>query len=363
MPLHVLETPFSPRWVIRSALGLGLIVSWTGDVNGHEAWLLTPDEIAELAVAPTPMVFREIWPLFGFVLLIALGVIASIWLADRLRNVEQRAFAPLAGLAASLGPLWVRLGLGVMLGLAAVGGLPRHGTSIWTTPTLLVPDMQLSLAGDGWLWLAYAELLIALCLLAGLLIRAAALGVMVLTGLGFWAFGPPFLAYGPHFLAPALLLLVYGGGVLSADAVWRQGDAPSFFSPHASFAWRLALALLGATFVYLGITYKLAQPTLLIAILDHGDVPTFGLPIETAALLMMLIEVAAGALLALGLLVRPIALFLIGAFTFFAATIGETPLFHANLYGVMAMLLMAGSDAPLARQPNVHLSLTQRSPL
>lgn len=106
--------------------------------------------------------------------------------------------------------------------------------------------------------------------------------------------------------------------------------------------------LLGATFVYLGITYKLNQPTLLIAILEHGNVPTFGLPLDVAALIMMLVELTAGAFLALGLLVRPIAFFLIGAFTFFAATIGETPLVHANLYGTMIMLLMVG-DKVLSR--------------
>jgi uncharacterized membrane protein YphA (DoxX/SURF4 family) len=223
--------------------------------------------------------------------------------------------------------------------------------------------MQLAFAGEDWLWLAYVELMIALCLITGLLVRAAALGVIALTGLGYWSFGPSFLAYGPHFLAPALLLLVYGGGVFSVDMLWRQTRILRFTAQYHSIVWTLVLALLGGTFVYLGIIYKLAQPTLLIAILDHGNVPTFGLPIEIAALLMMLIEVVAGALLALGLMVRPIALFLIGAFTFFAVTIGETPLFHANLYGAMAMLLMAGAEAPIPRRTAAPLDLTRRNSL
>ena len=330
----------------------------------HEAWLLTPDEMAELAVAPIPAIFLDIWPLAGFVVAIAIGAVAAVILADRLRDVERRLFRPLAAQAANVGPPLVRLGLALMLGLGAVGALPRHGTAMWTTPTLMTPDMQLTLAGEGWAWLAYAELIVALCLLAGLFTRAAALMVILLVGAGLWIFGTPFLSYGPHFVAPALILLIYGGGALSLDGVMQSalGTSPRQLRPaQAERAWRMIMVLLGGTFVYLGIAFKLNQPTLLIAILDHGDVPTFGVPIEMAALAMMLVEVTAGALLALGLLVRPIALFLIGAFSFFAVTIGETPLFHANLYGAMAMLFMAGGIAPSPSKPGVQAPTILRS--
>ena len=104
--------------------------------------------------------------------------------------------------------------------------------------------------------------------------------------------------------------------------------------------------LTGATFVHLGIAVKLGEPTLLMAILEHGEVPRFGMSLEFMALVMGMVEIVAGGLLAAGRLVRPVALFLIFAFTFFAVTIGETPLFHANLYGVAIMLAMAGSRAP-----------------
>ena len=79
---------------------------------------------------------------------------------------------------------------------------------------------------------------------------------------------------------------------------------------------------------------------------DHGKVPLLGLPLAVAALVMTGVELVAGTLLLFGRLTRPIALLLIGAFTFFAVTIGETPLFHANLYGAMAMLLLAGRALP-----------------
>ena len=121
------------------------------------------------------------------------------------------------------------------------------------------------------------------------------------------------------------------------------------------------MALVGGTFVYLGIAFKLLQPTLLIAILQHGQFPTFGLPIAIIALVMTGVEIVAGLLLALGRLVRPVAIFLIGAFTFFAVMLGETPLFHANLYGTALMLLMAGARAPriiTARQSRIGAAAT-----
>ena len=109
--------------------------------------------------------------------------------------------------------------------------------------------------------------------------------------------------------------------------------------------------LTGATFVYLGIAVKLIEPTLLMAILEHGEVPLFGLSLEMVALVMAMVEIVAGGLLAMGRLVRPVSLFLISAFTFFAVTIGETPLFHANLYGLALMLAMAGRRAPVRSDP------------
>jgi uncharacterized membrane protein YphA (DoxX/SURF4 family) len=111
------------------------------------------------------------------------------------------------------------------------------------------------------------------------------------------------------------------------------------------------MVLVGGTFVYLGIVYKLFQPTLLIAILQHANFPTFGLQIALIALVMTGVEIVAGLLLAMGRMVRPVAIFLIGAFTFFAVMLGETPFFHANLYGMAGMLLMAGAATPRPAPP------------
>jgi uncharacterized membrane protein YphA (DoxX/SURF4 family) len=318
--------------------------------SAHEAWLLTPSEVEALLRLPPPALFTSSTSL-GIASVIGVCVmIGALHAEERLSTLEARLAAPLARAAPGLGPLAIRAGLSIMLTLSAVGGLPRHGTEPWTEPTLLVPDMQLSLA-PGWAWLAAVELGLAALLVAGFLARLAGLGLVALSMAGLAVFGAPFLGYAPHFIAPALMLAICGGGALSLD---RMLGVDHWLRPGPALAragWSSALALLGAGFVYLSVSAKLTQPTLLMAILEHGKVPLLGLPLAVAALVMTGVELVAGALLALGRLTRPIALFLIGGFTFFAITLGETPLFHANLYGAMLMLTMTGHGFPF---PNLE---------
>jgi hypothetical protein len=48
----------------------------------------------------------------------------------------------------------------------------------------------------------------------------------------------------------------------------------------------------------------------------------------------------------MGRLVRPVAIALLSAITLLAVVLGETPLFHANLYGAIILLLLAGAPFP-----------------
>ncbi len=331
--------------ISRSAAAIAVLLSTTGKAHGHEAWLLTPSEIEALARAPMPELFTSTIAMGLAAIVLALVTLGALFAEDRLALVEQRLMRPVWSVAGGIGPLAVRVGLALMIGLGALGGLPRAGTEPWTVPVLFVPDMQLALA-PGWGWLGPVAFAVALPLLLGFATRLAAAAILVLAVLGLAAFGLAFLSYAPHFMAPALILIVLGPGWLSVDGLAGMALLPSLPSRQRQRLWFVAMALVGGTFVYLGIVFKLMQPTLLIAILEHGGFPTFGLPTEVIALVMTGVEVMAGLMLALGRLVRPVALFLIGAFTLFAVTLGETPLFHANLYGCAVMLLLAGARVP-----------------
>ncbi|WP_237029045.1 hypothetical protein [Phaeobacter porticola] len=199
---------------------------------------------------------------------------------------------------------------------------------------------------QGWDWLALPALMISAFLTLGLATRIAAMGLLGLVALGSCLFSLDFIAYyGLHFAAPALLLMHYGGGALSFDRLLSV-SIPPLLPNTPTLVWSLAQITIGGTFVIIAILVKFLQPTLLIAILKHGDISFLGIPLPMVALIMMAVELLAGVLLALGQLVRPISLFLLFAFTFFAVSLQESPLLHGNLYGVFLFFLLHGG-APL----------------
>ncbi len=307
----------------------------------HEAWLLTPAEIEELSQAPVPSLFRShLWLSFAAAVGFALTLVA-FRLEPTLAKVEEQLIAPVWCRHRDVGLIVLRLGLAVMMLLAALGGLPPNGVQAWTVPTFLVPDMQLTTVANADPFIA-AQLVLATFLTAGLGTRACGVVVVVLSCVGLVVFGPPFWSYTPHFAGPGLVLIALGGGRVSLDHALNIDIGERLVAPYRDVFWRVSMILIGAGFVYLGLAYKLLQPTLLIAILEHGKMPTFGLPMAVIALIMTGVELLCGALLIIGRLVRPVALAILGAITFLAIVLGETPLFHANLYGVLLVISLAG---------------------
>ena len=327
-----------------SLIGLPIVAMSSGVASAHEAWLLTPSEVEALSRLPPPGLFTSSTAL-GIASVIGVCVmIGALRAEERLHPAEAHLAAPLARAAPTLGPLAIRAGLAIMLTLSAVGGLPRQGTAPWTEPTLFVPDMQLSLA-PGWDWLAAVELGLSALVVTGFLARLAALGLVALSVLGLAVFGAPFLGYAPHFIAPALMLAICGAGALSLD---RLLGVDNWLSPGSGTGAGRLVERAGAARGRVRLSCRLHQAD--PADLAHGDSRAWrGSAVRPSArgsgLIMTGVELIAGALLALGRLTRPIALFLIGGFTFFAVTLGETPLFHANLYGAMLMLTMTGQGS------------------
>ena len=333
----------------RLTAALPVLLCLSTPVAAHEAWLLTPDEIAELSRAPTPPLFRsQLWLGLAAVVGFALTLVA-LRLEPVIAVVEDRFIQPVWKKFGDFGPLVLRLGLAAMLILAAFGGLPRHGTNAWITPTFMVPDMQLTnVAGAD--VLIIMQVILGALLIAGLATRACGVALIGLSLAGPVIFGSAFWSYAPHFAAPGLILVALGAGRFSCDHVFDIDGAERVIAPYRQILWRVSHILIGVGFVYLGLAFKLTQPTLLIAILEHSEMPTFGLPMPVIALVMTGVEILCGALLVTGRLVRPVALAILGAITFLAIVLGETPLFHANLYGALIVILLAGRALPIAHR-------------
>ena len=311
----------------------------------HEAWLLTPEHIAELNARPRPELFTQL-TLTNAAMLGAAAMAVVAWLLLATTSVADR-FSGLAAYGHYASPI-VRVCLALSLTMAAIGLHPRHGTNLFQAATLGFPDLELRLLGTGWGWLATVELALAAALLLGLYVRAAALGALLLTILGLGLFGTAMLAYAGALAGAALYLVLRGGDALSLELPVPPSSERVLAHlkrmprERALFLVRI---LTGSTFLWCGIYFKVLQPNLVLAIITEGGVPTFGLPPEAFVFGMALVEVSAGALMMAGVLVQPMALALFVPFFFLSTALGESPLGHVLFYGNLFVLATGGAGS------------------
>ena len=182
-------------------------------VMAHEAWLLTPEQIAAWDARPKPLLFTRL-TVTNAAMLFAGVVAITFWLLLAATDALNRS----PGLLARLGklehyaPPIVRACLALTLVMAALGLHPRGGTGLCEAATLGFPDLELRHLGPGWGWLAAVELLIAAALLLGIHVRAAGLLTLVLTALGLVLFGTAMLAYAGALGGAGCFLALCGGG-------------------------------------------------------------------------------------------------------------------------------------------------------
>jgi hypothetical protein len=82
---------------------------------------------------------------------------------------------------------------------------------------------------------------------------------------------------------------------------------------------------------------------LVLGIISTYHVPMMSAAPETFTLLMALVEVSAGILIIAGILLRPLSLFFLFAFSGFALLLPETLIEHILFYGVMLSFLINGA--------------------
>jgi uncharacterized membrane protein YphA (DoxX/SURF4 family) len=141
-------------------------------------------------------------------------------------------------------------------------------------------------------------------------------------------------------------------------APWLAGVQTWLASRPRQRAQAIMRVLAGATVLYMGVSYKVLQPNLMVGIVEHYDLPILSLAPQTFTLIMMLVEVTAGILIMAGILLRPLAVVLLLAFLFFASLLPEGYMAHALFYGVMLSLLLNGAGhwrAPEAQDKTAEI--------
>lgn len=317
-----------------------LVVSlgWPDVASAHEAWVLTPEEMAEWNARPLPDLFIHLsWKNIALSLA-GIGVVVAWLLVGRLRAVRQA----LPGVQAALdklspfSPFAVRIGLGVMLGMAAFGLSPRLGTHMFEAATLVAPDLELRRLPVSLDWLAWLEAYAAISLLLGVYVRLSALLVLALDLLGLALFGYDMWAYAGIVAAGPLYLLVTGAGRLALplpSVLQATRLAASVMSPGLGLL--LARLSMGLNFIYLGIEYKFRHANLSMAFIESEHVYTFGLEPATFVFCMFMVETAAGILMIAGSMLRLLSVVLMVAFIFMSYALHENPIGHIIVYGLL----------------------------
>ncbi|WP_031433357.1 BLUF domain-containing protein [Methylomarinum vadi] len=314
-------------------------VLFVPDCGAHERWVLTPEQIAQWNALPKPSFYTELS--FGNVTMVAMFLLFIFgWIRLGFTGARE-LFPDLQARLASYGehvPRILRVCLAWMLISSAFGVEPRTGVEPFTSPTLFVPDLEIRLLGSGWAWLRWLEFLLGLAILFGVYVRFCAVVLMALGLLAGMLFGLDFLAYGGALLGTSIYLLMQGPGrhylplPTPAPLLGIQSWLAAQPRARAQFIMRV---LTGLTMLYLGIAFKIMQPNLSVAIIKLYQVPILSSAPEGFSLFMALVEVSAGLLMIAGILLRPLSLFMLGAFLFFASLLPETLTAHILFYGVM----------------------------
>ncbi|MFM8333134.1 MAG: cyclic nucleotide-binding domain-containing protein [Candidatus Methylumidiphilus sp.] len=361
MPTLMRHPGFGRRiaWIFLLVL-LGL--SWAGAGLAHERWVLTPEQIAEWNTHAKPAHYTAA-TFLDFSIIAGFAVFTVAWI--RLGFTGARELFP--GLQARLGAYGdavapvLRVCLAWVLLSSALGLEPRLGVERFASPTLFAPDLELAAFGPGWLGLRWLEVGLAVGFLLGVYVRVCAGLLLFLSVLGLALFAADILAYFGALAGVGIYLLLQGPGShyipMPTHPAFRAWQAQLAAQPRQR-AQAIMRVLTGLNIFYLAVVYKVFQPNLSVAILSLNDVPLLSAAPETFTLVMTLVELTAGLLMVVGVLLRPLSLFFLFAFLFFAALLPESWMAHALFYGVMLSFLFNGAGhfhMPEAKDKPAHI--------
>jgi NADH dehydrogenase FAD-containing subunit len=332
--------------VSRNALLLVLLLA-SFQLLAHEGWILTPAEMLEWNSKPKPDLFIQ-WSPTNIAVIGGALLFAMVWVRLGFTGARE-LFPDLQARLSSYGEysaVILRVALAWTLLASAFAMEPRVGNDLFESPTFLAPDLELRLLGPDWMWLREAQIVLGLMFLFGVYVRLAAALLLAASVLATYLFGRDMLSYLTAVWGIALYLLLQGPGrrfvplpvprlvqplVDALAAVPRQ---------RAQFLLRI---LVGLNFLFLGIYFKVLQPNLALGIIETYQVPILSLAPEFFVLLMAVVETFAGIFLLLGILMRPMSIFLLGAFIFFASFLEESFTAHMMFYGALLTFLFNGA--------------------
>jgi len=282
---------FSPARIVVALL---LLIACTQTL-AHEGWILTPAEILEWNNKTKPALFTQ-WSatnviVLGSALMLALGLVRLGFAGAR------ELFPDLQARLASYGDfsaVILRICLAWTLLASALALEPRVGNELFQSPTLLAPDLELQLL----------EVLLSALVVLGLVLFGREMFTYLTAVSGICIY---LLLQGPGSrYVPLPVVSVLRPVVVKLASVPRQ---------RAQFLLRI---LAGLNFLYLGIYFKVLQPNLALGILETYQVPILSKAPEFFVWMMAIVETFTGIFVLMGVMMRPVSVFLLCAFIFLA---------------------------------------------
>jgi len=288
-------------------------------VFAHEQWMLSPLEILQLNKQPTPYIFHHFTQLNIIIMLSSL-LFLFVWIFLG-KKLFKHAFSELR-LKISKKPVaifFLSLLTGLMLLIATFDWIPIHPAHTTYSSYLLAPDLQLQHLPEWCKDLRWFQLAIALLLILGIGVRLSAMALIVLCFICLFLFGVPALAYLGFYLGIAMYLL---------------------FQTEASLL--VLRVLTGLGFLYSAVMYKWLQPNLDLGILVKKHVELWGIDYVTFVFSMACVETVFAVLILTGIMIRPLSVILFGLFLFTGVLMGENPLIHLFIYGILITFMIKG---------------------
>ena len=322
---------------------VGLLLAVSAQTLAHEGWILTPAEMLQWNSKPKPELFTQ-WSTTNAVVLGVALLFALVWVRLGFTGAREM-FPDLQARLASYGEysaVILRICLTWALITSAFALEPRVGNEFFQSPTFLAPDLELRLLDPGWMWIREAQILLGIMFLFGIYVRFAAALLIALSVLGLVLFGRDMVTYFTAVAGICVYLLLQGPGsrfvplpvvptfqplITKLESVPRQ---------RAQFLLRI---LAGLNFLYLGVYFKVLQPNLALGIIETYQVPFLSKAPEFFVLMMAVVETFTGIFVLMGVLMRPMSIFLLAAFIFFASFLEESYTAHMLFYGIMLTFL------------------------
>lgn len=317
------------RFTTQVLLLAGVGFAYARAAAAHEKWFVS----AATQGGISPFFRTPAAAPLAFVAVMTLVVGLLVWRGRRLQNRVPlpRAIA-----------VWMPTIVGVAVGISMLAAALERTVF---APNLHIPD------GVFGSWVVVFQSVIALALIFGLGARAASLGILLLSVLSVVWFGWDAFDY-LNMIGIGIFLFVWGRGAWSAGALFGKVFFAFDMSPFRAIAFLVLRVLFGVTLCVLGIE-KILHPDMHMAVLAlfpthnpytfyHGFL-SFLTP-DWYLLISAVVEIGAGVLLACGVLLRQLSLFLLIPFLLYPFFFGAGELLgHLPIIATLFACALAGS--------------------